>query len=401
MDSIQSRPRLHLPDSGARPAASGGLAPGDEVAPRPQDPQVEQDRRLRELVRRMPKVDLHRHMEGAITPELMVRLGKKYNIELPSYDPEELRPYLQVGPQDKTLLDFLKKFDTIGLAFKNQDAVREIAYQTVIDASKDNVKYLELRFSPIYIAKQYNLDLDAVMQAVADGVRQAQKDCGTRTNLIVIVERQMGEGPAWQAEKLAEKYKDQGVVALDLANDEYNYPPGPYAAVFQAAKQAGLHVTVHAGEAGGADNVRVSVEELGADRIGHGVRSFEDPRVEKMLADRGVVLEMCPTSNFQTGASQDVASYPMRRYYNQGIPVTVNTDDPAVSGIELSDDYVRVVAELGFTLPELQSMVLNGVRGAFTSQAEKEALEKQFSEEFGKIARECGYHEGFLFSGSH
>ena len=340
---------------------------------------------LRDIVARLPKVDLHRHLEGSISPEAFLALADKYDIALPTRDLEQLRPYLQVTPQDKTLLDFLKKFDTIGLAFKNKDACRDITESVVRDAARDNVKYLELRFSPIYMAAQSGLPLNDVMEAVVEGAAKASAETGTKVGLIVIVERQMGLEKAKIAEGLAESYKDKGVVALDLANDEFHYPPGPYAEVFNQAKAAGLKVTVHAGEAGGADNVRTSIEQLGADRIGHGVRTQEDAAVEKLVVDRKVPLEMNPTSNMQTGAASRWDTYPLQRYQAEGIPVTINTDDPAVSGITLSHEYETAVEHCGLTVDDLEHVIMNGVEAAFLPDDQKKALAESFQRDIAGV----------------
>jgi len=341
-----------VPLGSARPAQpttteTPGAPAGDRFSPSPAVP------RLEEVVARLPKVDLHRHLEGSITPETFLSLAEKHQIALPSHDLETLRPYLQITPTDKTLLDFLKKFDTIGLAFKNKEACRDATEGVIRDAARDNVKYLELRFSPIYMAAQYGLPLEDVMDGVVEGVANASAETGTKVGLIVIVERQMGPEKAKVAEQLAERYKDRGVVALDLANDEFHFPPGPYAEVFQQAKAAGLKVTVHAGEAGGADNVRTAIEALGADRIGHGVRAQEDPQVEQLVRDLRVPLEMNPTSNMQTGAASGWDTYPLQRFYKEGIPVTINTDDPAVSGITLSHEYQTAVEQCGLSVEGL------------------------------------------------
>lgn len=362
------------------------------VAGRDLVPQTPSEHSLRAFCQAMPKVDLHRHMEGAITAEMMLRIADKYGIQLPTRNLEELRPLMQVTDKDKTLIDFIKKFDTIGLAFKNTDAVREITAQTILDASQDNVKYLELRFSPLYIAEQYHLDPKDVMQAVADGVKEASKQCDTKTNLIAIVEREMPVEKAWQVEKLAEAFKDQGVVAMDLANDEYDYPPGPFAAVFQAAHKAGLHVTVHAGEAGPAANVKTSIDQLDAERVGHGVQTAGDPSVEQEVLQKHIGLEMCPTSNEETHAADGLGQYPMRRYYNEGADVSVNTDDPAVCGVTQSGEYYKVVHNLGFSIPELQKMDLNAVNSAFISDADKQALAAQFQQSFDQLNAVAAQH---------
>lgn len=379
---------LQAPVSRERAAVEPAAAPssdrfesGSAATPLP-------EARLRELAAKLPKVDLHRHLEGSISPESFLKLADKYGIELPTRNLEELRPYLQVTPQDKTLLDFLKKFDTIGLAFTGKDAIRDVTRMVIEDAARDNVKYLELRFSPLYMAGQHNLSIPDVMDGVIEGMKQGTAETGTRVNLIMIVERQMGPEPARAVEKLAEQYKDQGVVALDLANDEFHFPPGPYAEVFQQARTAGLKITVHAGEAGGADNVRTSIEQLGADRIGHGVRTQEDPAVEQMVLDRKIPLELNPTSNLQTGAISDYKSYPLKRYHTRGIPVTINTDDPAVSGITLSNEYVVAMRDCGMTPQDVEAAILNGVDAAFLPEGEKTALRQQFQEEIGRVHQE-------------
>ena len=347
------------------------------------DPQT-----LKQFVRDIPKVDLHRHLEGAIEPKTLLSIAKRKGIKLPADTEEGLKPHLQITAKDKTLLDFLSKFETIGKAFTDKEAVEEVTYEAVHDANADNVKYTELRFSPVYMASQYGMSEEDVMSGVLDGVKKAKEDFDTEVKLIMIVERQMGPDHAAHVEKMAEKYMDQGVVALDLANDEYNYPPGPYAKVFQKAKEAGLNITVHAGEAGGADNVKVSVEDLKADRIGHGVRTYQDPEVEAMVKDRGIPLEMCPTSNVQTGATESMENHPFKKYYDEGMKVTINTDDPGVSDITLSDDYYKVMDQFGFTLGDLEKIVMNGVDAAFLPADEKAAMKSKYGAQIDDISRQ-------------
>lgn len=337
------------------------------------------------VIQRLPKVDLHRHLEGSLSPEAFIAIADKYGIPIPSHDLETLRPFLQETKDDKTLLDFLKKFDTIGLAFKNAAACKDITEAVINEAAKDNVKYLELRFSPMYMAGD-KLDLHDVMDAVAAGAKDASEKTGTKVKLIAIVERQMGPEKAKIVEGLAEEYKDRGVVGLDLANDEYHYPPGPYAEVFQKAKSAGLHITVHAGEAGGADNVKTSIDALGAERIGHGVRTFEDPAVEQEVRERRIPLELCPTSNIQTGSVGSWDAHPLKKFYEEGIPVTINTDDPGVSGIDLSNEYKVAMQHWGLSLNDVEHIILNGVDAAFVPQDERQAMHAAFEQEFGQIA---------------
>ena len=405
--------------------------------------QVLSPEQMKGFLKAIPKVDLHRHLEGdggsKKLPETVINICKRRGIKLPTYDPEKLKPHLQVGPEDKTLLDFLKKFDTIGKVFSDRDAVGEMTFESIKAGNKDNVKYMELRFSPTYMASQYGMSEDEVMDGVIDGVKHAKKELDTDVGLIMIVERQRGVEHAKHIEKMAEIYKDQGVVALDLANDEYNFPPDEYAGVFQKAKRAGLKVTVHAAETprkledmplsllakvaegssyqstatvadmekkgfrvtaneenptikavtSGAYNARVAIEDLGADRIGHGVRIFNDPELVEEVKEKGIPLEMCPTSNVQTGATDSLANHPIKQFYDQGIKVTINTDDPGVSGIDLTDDYVKVVDQFGFSAQDVENFVMNGVESAFLPKDEREAMKvkykKQINDTFGQF----------------
>ncbi|MGE0493171.1 MAG: adenosine deaminase [Vulcanimicrobiota bacterium] len=357
---------------------------------------------LRQFSQDVPKTDLHRHLEGAITPEALADVAKKNDIELPTYDVEELRELIQITAKDKDaaaedgLKVFLEKFNLIGKIFKDPQVIEDLTYHVAKDCSDDNLQYAELRFSPMYMASTNNLDLDAVTQAVLKGAKRASQDFGMDLGLIMIIERQMGVESGWVVEKLAEKYKDAGVVALDLANNEYDYPPGPYKEVFQAAKQAGLGVTVHAGEVpvhhadksiGGANNVRVAVEELGADRIGHGVRSSEDPAVEQMMIDKGIPYEICPLSNVQTQAVKDMASHPLPDLMRKGAVVTVNNDDPGVSGITLTDDYVNITQAFGFSATDLRQLVDNGVNSAFATDEVKDRVRTKVEEGFAFAQR--------------
>lgn len=358
--------------------------------------QVQADK-LEKFCNDIPKVDLHRHLEGAITPEALIEVAKKHNVDLPTYDVEKLRPMLSITPEDAEAADedglkvFLSKFDLIGKIFKNPDVIEDITFHVTKDCADDNLKYAELRFSPAYMAKTYGLDLEETTKAAVRGMEKASKKFGMPVGLIMIVERQMGVEKAWEVEELAAKYRDQGVVALDLANNEYDFPPGPYKEVFQKAKQDGLKVTVHAGEVpvhhadptiGGAFNVKTAIEELGADRIGHGVKSIEDPELEQMLVDRQIPLELCPTSNVQTQSVPSMEQHPLPHFKEIGAKVTINNDDPAVSNITLSDDYKNISQQFGFSARDLRGFVNNGVDAAFTTDGVKSGLRKEIDQGF-------------------
>ncbi len=345
------------------------------------------EERLARLSHEIPKVDLHRHLEGSIEPEVLIAVAKKHGLPLPAYTVEELRPHIQITPTDKTLLDFLKKFEPIGPVFKDREVIADLTHGAIGDANKDNVKYLELRYSPQYMAKAHNLDLEDVVKGVFEGVQRAADDFDTKVSLTLIVERWDSHERAREVADLAARHQDKGIVALDLANDEYNFPPGPFAQIFQDAKKAGLKITVHSGEAGPADNVRVSIEKLGADRIGHGVRTYQDPAVEQLAVETQTPFELCPTSNVQTQSIENLESHPLKRYYDAGIPTLINTDDPSISGITLSGEVALVSKQFGFSLNDIQKMQQYGVTHGFTSEENKRELAQTIDSGFEKASR--------------
>lgn len=342
---------------------------------------------LQAALTRLPKPDIHRHLEGSFTPEMMLLLARDYSIKLPTFDLDELRALVQVTEHDKSLLDFLSKFHVIGGLFVNPEVVEQLTYHSVAEAAADNVVYLELRCSPYYIAKGHNLDVDEVMRAITRGVSRAGKEHDIHVNLILIVERQCGLEPAALVASLAEKYQGDGVVALDLANDEFNYPPGPFAPIFRRARNAGLNITVHAGEAAGPDNIRTAISDLSAQRIGHGVRAFHDPLVETLLRDTGIPLELCVTSNVQTQAVERLSAHPLRRYFDQGIKVTLNTDDPGTSAISLSGEYLICARDFAFNAHEIEILLRNGIDAAFAAPELKRSLQERITLGMNQFAK--------------
>jgi adenosine deaminase len=339
------------------------------------------------FTRQSPKIDLHFHLEGAIRPEQALAVARRHGITLPAETPEELRRLIQMHDGERSLLAFLAKFEPLRALFLNRQAIADLTDEVLRHGAADNLRYLEVRFSPLYMAQAYQLDLEEVMAGVLQGVRQGSRRYLLTVRLIMVVERQMGLAPAEVVRQLALKYCPQGVVALDLANDELHYPPGPYAALFRRAKKAGLSITVHAGEAAGAENVKVSVEQLQADRIGHGVRAQEDPNVVALLRDRAIPLELCPTSNVQTGAVESLATHPLPNFLRQGVPVTINTDDPGISGITLSSELALAARRFGLTLHDLEQVTQNAATVAFLSPREKSLLQARIRRGFAAAKR--------------
>ncbi len=339
---------------------------------------------LRQVVRELPKADLHRHLEGSLRLSTLTEIAREHGVDLPSYDIEELRPYVQITDDPASFHRFLEKFRLLRRFYKTPEAVARVAYEAVADAAADNVKYLELRFNPAALARTQGFAFDEVTDWVIEAVSRAQRDYAIRVRLIATIVRDEGIENARRIVEVALARREAGLVGLDLAGDEVNFNAGPFVPLFRAAREAGMGLTIHAGEAGGAENVRQAVVEMGAKRIGHGVRSIENSDVIKLLRDEDVTLEVCPTSNLQTGVMHTFSHHPLRDLHMLGVRVTLNTDDPSVSDTTLTDEYLVALMAMGVRTQQLRAMARNSLHAAFLPDHERQALEEHVMAEFDR-----------------
>jgi adenosine deaminase len=285
-----------------------------------------------------PKIDLHRHLDGSIRLETILELGLKNGLQLPGRTIETLRPFVVVSEPQPGLMAFLAKFEWMVGVLVDAEACRRVAYENVEDARREGLDAVELRFSPIFMAQPHGLDPQAVVEAVIDGVAAGVRDFGVPTKLIGILSRTFGVESCRRELDALLACRD-GLVAIDLAGDEGNFPPQLFIEHFRRAREAGLGVTIHAGEAAGAESIWSAIRDLGATRIGHGVRATEDPALLDYLAEHRIGLECNLTSNVQTSTVRDYASHPLRAFLERGLLATINTDDPGISGIDLAYEY--------------------------------------------------------------
>ena len=320
-----------------------------------------------------PLIDLHRHLDGNVRLETILDLGRQHNLELPAWDMEGLRPYVQVVKPQPGVMAFISKFEWMMAALVDDDACRRVAYENVEDASREGIDYLELRFSPWFMAETHGLNMMAVVEAVCDGVRAGQRDFGVRVNLIGILSRTYGLQAAWN-ELEALLSQNEKLAALDLAGDEVKYPAVLFIEHFRRAREAGLEVTAHAGESAGPESIWMAIDELGARRIGHAVTAVQDPSLMETLADRRIGIECNLTSNVQSSTVADYASHPMGTFLDKGLLATLNTDDPAVSGIDLPYEYHVAAPKAGLSAKQIRQAQRNALEVAFLSPDEKATL---------------------------
>jgi adenosine deaminase len=324
--------------------------------------------------RALPKVELHRHLEGTLRLNTMLDIAHQHGITIPA-DILRLSTLVQVQEEEKySFQNFLAKFNTLRLFYRSPEVIHRITREAIEDAAKDNVKYMELRFTPVALSRAERFPLHDVIDWVITSSRAAAKEFGVIVQLIASVNRHESSELAEQVAWLAAEHKDNGLVGLDLAGNEAEFKSEPFYGVFKEAKQAGLHITIHAGEWGPAGNVKEAIEELGAERIGHGVRVLEDEYVTELAKERGIPFEVCVTSNFQSGVVSRLDAHPLAEMLNRGLNVTLNTDDPSISRITLSHEYHVVCDELGVDKDTLKQRILAGGRAAFLPERDREQL---------------------------
>lgn len=321
----------------------------------------------------LPLVDLHRHLDGNIAPKTVWELAQQHNIALPAESLEQFAPMAQIQGQTSDLMAFLTKLDYGVSVLADYDSVYRVARENVFDALAQGLDYTELRFSPYYMAKAHNLDPQKVVEVVIDATQSASKETGVATKLIGILSRTFGV-EACTIELNALLAHKEHIVALDLAGDEISFPAELFVEHFKLARDAGLQITVHAGEADGPMSIWNAINLLGATRIGHGVAATQDSKLMTYLATNNIAIESCPTSNYQTATINDIRKHPLKQFLDAGITVCLNTDDPAISNITLAHEYDLVKNILGLTQQEIEQVQKNGVEAAFMDAQQRQRL---------------------------
>ncbi len=321
----------------------------------------------------IPLVDLHRHLDGNVRVKTIWELAQQHNIALPVEQLENFIPYVQVQGVESDLVSFLKKLDWMVEVLADLDAVKRVAYENVVDAALSGLDYTELRFSPYYMGHSHHIPTEAVVEAVVDGVNLGLKEHDIKVNLIGIMSRSYGQQSCFNELDALLAHRDK-LVAIDLAGDELGFPGELFVEHFKRVRDAGLSVTVHAGEAAGPESMWQAITELGAKRIGHGVNGIKDPKLMEYLAKHNIGIESCPTSNLHTSTVSSYLTHPLRQFMHQGIMIGLNTDDPGVSAIDIEHEYRVVAKEMGLDAREMARLQTNGVEMAFLSDSERKAL---------------------------
>jgi len=331
----------------------------------------------------LPKVELHRHLEGSLRLQTMLDIARAHGITLPA-SILRLSGMVQVVDEDPlTFQNFLAKFNTLRLFYKSPDVIHRVTREAVQDAAMDNIKYLELRFTPVALSRAERFPMHDVIDWVCQSAADAAEEFGIKVRLIASVNRHESTELAEQVAWLAASHMHRGIVGMDLAGNEAEFSAKPFTPIFAEARQAGLHLTIHAGEWAGASNVYEAIHDVGAERIGHGVRVMEDQDVVALARERGTTFEVCPTSNYQSGVVPALSAHPLARMFQAGLNVTIDTDDPSVSRITLTDEYKLVCEDLGVPLNILKRSILAAAKASFLSDDERQELVNEMEEKLG------------------
>jgi adenosine deaminase len=327
-----------------------------------------------ELIREVPKVLLHEHLDGGLRPQTVIELAAaaRYSA-LPTNDPAELGAWFHRGANKGSLPEYLEGFTHTIAVMQTRSAIERVAFEFVEDMHNDGVVYAEARFAPCF-HMELGLTPEAVVQAALDGLHRGQEKYGVRCGLIVCAMRDRTDSLEWA--EMAIDFRHRGVVGFDLAGEEAGYPPKKHVEAFDAIQRANFTSTLHAGEAFGVASIWQALQLCGAHRLGHATRLTDDMTMvdgkilqlgtlAQYILDRRIPLEMCLSSNVHTGAVTSLSEHPFRAYFDRGFRVTLNTDDRLMSDTNMTKEILIAIDQFGLTLRDVERITMNGMKSAF------------------------------------
>jgi adenosine deaminase len=341
----------------------------------------------RHTLERLPKTDIHCHLDGCLRPRTVLELADAQGIRLPTRKLPQLTRLLEAGKRTRNLGDYLKIFDLTLSVMQERAALYRVAYELAEDAAKENIRHLEVRYSPI-LHKRKKLADEEIVDAVVEGLRDAGARLGMSTGVIICGIRSMNPKTSVALAELAVAYKGRGVLAFDLAGQEKDYPAKAHREAFQVILKNNVNSTVHAGEAFGPASIAQALHYCGAHRIGHGTRLREDPAVLAYVNDHRIPLEVCLSSNVQTRAVRTLREHPFGDYFRQGIRVTLNTDSRLISATDVTNEMLLAARAFRLSPYELKRIVINGFKSSFLPYAQKARMLREVSLDIDRVFME-------------
>ncbi len=339
------------------------------------------------VIQRLPKTDLHCHLDGCLRPRTIVELADAQGVKLPTRNVAQLTRTLQAGKRTRDLGEYLRIFDITLSVMQEKEALYRVAYELAEDAAAENVLHLEVRYSPILHRKR-RLPFEDIVDPVIAGLRDAGSRYGMTTGVIICGIRSMDPKFSLALAELAVAYKNKGVLAFDLAGQEKDYPAKAHRAAFELILKNNINSTVHAGEAFGPASIGQALHYCGAHRIGHGTLLREDKDLMQYVNDHRIPLEMCLTSNLQTRAVTDIRDHPLGVYFRQGLRVTVNTDNRLMSATTVTNEILLAVRAFRLSPYEVKRIIINGFKSSFLPYADKARRLREVNLEIDRIFME-------------
>jgi adenosine deaminase len=333
-----------------------------------------------EVFRALPKTDLHVHLDGSLRPETVLELGRAERVPLPADDPEGLRSALGCGQRMESLEQYLKQFEVMLQVLQTEEALERVAFELAEDAHRENVRYMEVRYSPMLHTRR-GLKLTSVVEAVLHGLKRAHGTYGIEANVIICGIRDISPHASYEMAELAVAYKGRGVVGFDLAGAEADNPPKRHRQAFQLVRDNNINCTIHAGEAYGPESIAQAIHVCGAHRIGHGCRLVENGDLLHYVNDHRIPLECCPSSNVQTGAVRNLRSHPLKLYFDLGLRVTVNTDNRLITDTSVANELWLVHTRMRVPFREIKSIIISGFKAGFRPFHERQAVVRRVAAE--------------------
>ncbi len=337
-------------------------------------------------IARLPKALLHDHLDGGLRPQTIIDIAKEIGHDLPTNDATELAEWFRASCDSGSLVRYLETFaHTVAVMQRHQDVVR-VARECAVDLARDGVVYAEVRMAPELLTEN-GLTISAAIEAILEGFRAGEKEAQAEGNIIRVTSLLCGMRQNTLSQEVAElavKYRDKGVVGFDIAGPEDGFPPSDQLDTFEYLRRENAHFTIHAGEAYGLPSIWEAIQLCGAERLGHGVRIIDDvdlnhtpPRLGKLAAyvrDRRIPLEMCPSSNIQTGAAANFADHPIGDLAKLRFRITVNTDNRLMSATSMSNEMTELVKAFDWTFLDLQRVTINALKSSFIPFEERLAI---------------------------
>lgn len=327
----------------------------------------------------LPKADLHVHLDGSLRLATILDLAEKQGVDLGYSTVEEIRAAIGCGSHFGSLEDYLRGFEITLKVLQTEASLERVAFELAEDAHRENVQYMEVRYAPM-LHTQMGLKLTKVVEAVLLGLTHARNRYGIKVRVIICGIRNISAESSYAMAELAVAYKNRGVVGFDLAGAEANYPAKSHEAAFRLVRDNNINCTIHAGEAYGPESIAQALHRCGAHRIGHGCRLAENGDLLHYVNDHRIPLECCPSSNVQTGAVRNLSSHPLKRYFDLGLRVTINTDNRLITDTTVSKELWLVHTEMGVPFVDIKAMILAGFKSSFLPFHEKEAMMREVAE---------------------